>query len=73
MGFHFGMMFQIMDDYRDKNTDVPYANYVLSKGIDQSIKRYAESRVCLVVLLIKHKLFTPKFNELITNIDKLFI
>lgn len=73
MGLHFGMMFQIMDDYRDKDTDVPYANYVLTKGIEQAVKKYKESRECLILLLTKHQLLTPKFNNLILNIDKLFI
>lgn len=72
MGQHFGMMFQIMDDYRDRETDVPYANYVLSKGMSQAILKYKESRESLTELLEKHNLLTEKFELLIKNIDKLF-
>ena len=72
MGVYFGLMFQIVDDYKDKYTDVPYANYILVEGIGKGIEKYQQSRACLIVLLIKHKLFTQKFNELILNIDKLF-
>ena len=72
MGLYFGLMFQIVDDYKDKNTDVPYANYILVEGISKAIEKYQQARACLIVLLIKHKLFTQKFNELIVSIDKLF-
>ena len=72
MGQHFGMMFQIMDDYRDRDTDVPYANYVLSKGLPQAIQKYKESRESLTDLLEKHNLLTEKFELLMKNIDKLF-
>jgi geranylgeranyl diphosphate synthase, type II len=73
MGLHFGMMFQLMDDYRDKDTDVPHANYVLSKGLLKAIEKYKESRDSLIILLQKHNLFTNKFETLIKNIDKLFV
>ena len=73
MGLHFGMMFQLMDDYRDKDTDVPYANYVLSKGLPMAIEKYKQSRISLCVLLKKHNLYTDKFINLLSNIDKLFV
>lgn len=73
MGLHFGMMFQLMDDYRDKDTDVPYANYVLSKGLPKAIEKYKESRENLSLLLKKHNLYTDKFVTLMLNIDKLFV
>jgi geranylgeranyl diphosphate synthase type II len=73
MGLHFGMMFQLMDDYRDKDTDVPYANYVLSKGLPKAIEKYKESRDNLSLLLKKHNLYTDKFVTLMLNIDKLFV
>jgi geranylgeranyl diphosphate synthase type II len=73
MGLHFGMMFQLMDDYRDKDTDVPYANYVLSKGLPMAIEKYKQSRTSLCVLLKKHNLYTDKFINLLLNIDKLFV
>lgn len=73
MGLHFGMMFQLMDDYRDKDTDVPYANYILSKGLPKAIEKYKESRDNLSLLLKKHNLYTDKFVTLMLNIDKLFV
>ena len=73
MGLHFGMMFQLMDDYRDKDTDVPYANYVLTKGLSKAIEKYKESRDNLSLLLKKHNLYTDKFVTLMLNIDKLFV
>ena len=73
MGLHFGMMFQLMDDYRDKDTDVPYANYVLSKGLEMAIEKYKQSRISLCILLKKHNLYTDKFINLLSNIDKLFV
>lgn len=73
MGLHFGMMFQLMDDYRDKDTDVPYANYVLSKGLELAIEKYKQSRISLCILLKKHNLYTDKFINLLSNIDKLFV
>jgi len=73
MGLHFGTMFQLMDDYRDKDTDVPYANYVLTKGLAKSVEKYKESRDIFITLLQKHNLFTNKFETLIKNIDKLFV
>lgn len=73
MGLHFGIMFQLMDDYRDKDTDVPYANYVLTKGLQSAINKYNESKSILIILLQKYNLFTNKFETLIKNIDKLFV
>lgn len=73
MGLHFGMMFQLMDDYRDKDTDVPYANYVLTKGLPKAIEKYKESRDNLSLLLKKYNLYTDKFVTLMLNIDKLFV
>lgn len=73
MGLHFGMMFQLMDDYRDKDSDVPYANYILSKGLESAVEKYKESRAVLTLLLQKHGLYTQKFIKMIENIDKLFV
>ena len=72
MGLHFGMMFQLMDDYRDKDTDVPHANYILSKGLPASIEKYKHSRDRLCVLLKKQNLYTEKFINLLLNIDAMF-
>ena len=73
MGLHFGIMFQLMDDYRDKDTDEPYANYILSKGLPAANKKYKISRDSLCLLLKKQNLYTDKFVNLMTNIDNLFV
>lgn len=73
MGLHFGIMFQLMDDYRDKDTDEPYANYILSKGLPSAIEKYKLSRDNLCLLLQKQNLYTDKFISLMTNIDNLFV
>ena len=38
MGIQLGFMYQIMDDYKDKEKDTINANYVLSMGIKKTIK-----------------------------------
>lgn len=73
MGLHFGMMFQLMDDYRDKETDESYANYVLTKGLSAAVAKYKEARDSLIILLKKNNLYTDSFIELMQNIDKLFV
>ena len=73
MGLHFGIMFQLMDDYKDKDTDIPYANYILSKGLPKAVEKYRESRIALCLLLQKYNLYTDKFMNLMATIDKMFI
>ena len=69
MGLHFGIMFQIMDDFKDINEDIHNYNYVLENGKDKSIVAYVDSRNKLMFLLKKHKLNTTKFQTLIAKID----
>ena len=69
MGLHFGIMFQIMDDFKDINEDIHNYNYVLEKGKDKAIQSYVDSRHKLLSLLKKHKLNTTKFEALITKMD----
>ena len=69
MGYYFGMMYQIMDDFKDMETDKIRINYVLSNGIDKSKIKYIESRNNLIILLKKNRIYTDKFKELIKVID----
>jgi geranylgeranyl pyrophosphate synthase len=72
MGEHLGFMFQIMDDYKDKDTDEQSANYILSCGLNTSVQKYIVARTNLIALLKKHKLYTPQFIQVISSIDSKF-
>ena len=69
MGYHFGMMFQIMDDFDDAETDETFKNYVLAKGQDEARRRYQESKTKLKELMTAHNVDTPELNHLIEVID----
>ena len=69
MGLHFGIMFQIMDDFKDINEDIHNYNYVLENGKEKALQAYIDSRTKLFFLLKKHNLNTTKFKTLITKID----
>ena len=72
MGFLLGYMYQIMDDYKDRDTDNKNANYILSLGMDKAVTKYIESRTKLIILLQRYKLFTPEFQGLIRAMDTNF-
>lgn len=72
MGFHFGLMFQLLDDLKDVGKDDPSVNYVLARGWPASLKRYVEAREKLVTLLSKEGLYTPEFARLIAVLDSRF-
>ena len=72
MGLHFGYMYQIMDDYKDKDTDEKSANYILSLGEKKAVKKYLDSKFKLIMLLQKNKIYTTKFQKLIQTIDSNF-
>lgn len=72
MGYHFGIMFQLMDDYKDKNTDEKDANYILTNGILESKKVYLESKKELYRLLEKNNIYTQELIQLVNIIDKQF-
>ena len=72
MGEHLGFMFQIMDDYKDKETDERSANYILTCGLNTSVQKYIAARTNLIFLLKKHKLYTPQFIQVISSIDNKF-
>jgi len=72
MGIHLGYMYQIMDDYKDKETDEKSANYILSLGEKKAVKKYLDSKLRLVLLLQKNSLYTKQFQKLIHAIDSKF-
>lgn len=72
MGYHFGIMFQIMDDYKDMPTDNNYANFILTNGLDKSIKEYLNSREKLLKLLNKNNIATVDILILVNLIDTKF-
>ena len=72
MGTYFGFMYQIMDDYKDQDSDEEHANYILKYGLTKSIKKYIHSRTNLINLLKKNNLHTDRFIDLIEIIDKNF-
>tara|TARA_Y100000389_G_scaffold7851_2_gene7507 strand:- start:4109 stop:4987 length:879 start_codon:yes stop_codon:yes gene_type:complete len=73
MGYYFGVMFQLMDDYKDKETDDVFANYILAKGEAKARKKYINARTNLITLLARNNLLTLKFKDLISLIDSKFI
>ena len=73
MGYYFGVMFQLMDDYVDKETDDVFVNYILAKGESIAREKYIEAKNKLLELLSKNDINTNKFNELIALIDSKFI
>ena len=72
MGYYFGMMYQIMDDFKDRDEDKINTNYVLRNGMEKSKNKYIESKNNLIILLKKNGIYTDKFKQLIKVIDKKF-
>lgn len=70
MGYLFGIMFQLMDDYKDMETDDKSANYFLQYGKEESIKLYLDSKLKLLEYLDKYNLYTEEFKFLIEKIDQ---
>lgn len=73
MGFSFGMMFQLVDDYNDIHEDEPFRNYILSHGKQKSLIKYNHERQQFIQLLLKYKLLTPEFKKMIHLLDSKFI
>ena len=69
MGKHFGMMFQLVDDYKDINEDDEKINYVLKFGVQNTCVKYHQSKTQLIMLLKKNNLYTDKFKGLIAYMD----
>ena len=73
IGFHFGMMFQLVDDYKDREEDNKDANYILQYGPKKSLQKYKNERFHLIQLLEKNDLLTPEFVTIISTLDASFI
>ena len=71
MGIHFGIMFQIMDDFKDIDQDKieQSTNYILENGIDKSILSYTDAKNKLEFLLKKNNIYTDEFKTLISKIS----
>jgi len=69
MGKHFGMMYQLVDDYLDMKEDDPYANFVLQHGIEKTLIKYIYSKMEFIKLLTQYNLYTPEFKQLIDSLD----
>ena len=72
MGYHFGIMFQLMDDYKDQNTDDKDSNYILTNGKIKSKILYLESKKQFYELIQKNKICTKEILNLINIIDDNF-
>jgi len=69
MGYHFGMMFQIMDDFEDIKEDNDYNNYVLCKGKKDASETYQSSKSKLIGLLERNNVYTLEMQNIISVID----
>lgn len=69
MGYNFGLMFQLMDDYKDINTDKPESNYFLKYGVNNGRELYYKCKLQLLELLDKYNLYTDEFKMLIIKLD----
>lgn len=72
LGQHFGMMYQLMDDYVDRDHDKQRVNYILNQGKDKACLKYMTARTAFIGLLQKYALLTERFMELIEAIDNKF-
>ena len=72
MGEYLGLMYQIMDDSNDFETDAAHKNIILSYGIEKSIIIYKDAEEKLIELLIKYNLMTNTFEQLINKLNNKF-
>ena len=70
MGESFGIMYQIMDDFKDYETDKEETNYVRKVGRDKALRIYKSNKSKLEKLLEDNGIMTEELNELINVIDK---
>ena len=70
MGEYLGLMYQIMDDSNDVDTDESHKNIVLSYGSEKSIQLYRDAETNLIKLLIKYNLMTSTFEKLISKLNQ---
>ena len=69
MGEYIGLMYQIMDDSNDVETDDIHKNIILYYGKDKILKLYKDAENKFINLLNKYNLFTPIFKELIKKLN----
>jgi len=72
MGQCFGMMFQLVDDYKDADEDNIFKNYILTHGMKKSVFRYLQAKSEFIHLLQKYNLLTDKFTYIIGILDDKF-
>ncbi len=72
LGQYFGMMYQLMDDYLDRDQDRQRVNYILNQGRDKACSKYMAARTAFIGLLQKHGLLTERFMSLVKAIDGRF-
>ncbi len=72
MGQCFGMMFQLVDDYKDADEDNSFKNYILTHGMQKSVFRYLQAKSEFIRLLQKYNLLTNKFTYIISILDDKF-
>jgi geranylgeranyl pyrophosphate synthase len=70
MGEYLGLMYQIMDDSNDIDTDESHKNIVLSYGSEKSLQLYRDAETKLVELLLKYNLMTSTFEKLISKLNQ---
>jgi geranylgeranyl diphosphate synthase type II len=73
MGEYLGLMYQIMDDSNDVDTDEAHKNIILSFGKEKSLQLYRDAETKLVELLIKHNLMTSTFEKIISKLNQKLI
>jgi geranylgeranyl pyrophosphate synthase len=71
MGYYFGIMFQIMDDSNDIESDSIESNIVLSQGKQNANLLYLESKSKLLDLLKNNNIVTSELMNLINIIDNM--
>jgi len=69
MGNTFGMMFQIMDDFKDFEQDVNGYNFVKRVGKEKALEIYNDNKKDLKSLLSKNGIYTEEFRKLIKFVD----
>jgi len=69
MGYYFGIMYQILDDFKDIKTDNILNNYILSEGLNTSLGLYYDSQTNFIDLLNKYNIYTDFFKNIIKDMN----
>ena len=70
MGANFGVMFQILDDFKDMDNESGGFNYVRKNGVDVSYDLYKKSKKDFCRLLKKHNIYTLEFKKILRIFNK---